>query len=148
MWNKLQKLWGDMEGILRQVLEILTDESLCLHQIYWLYWFRIQTKLLKKKKYKKLCFFFFIYLLVMKRKNKQKKFTKKSKKKTWNFIFYWYIEIDHSGWSKKIRYENNSNIVHIYSERHTIPRFDCVSFYLLEIWNDKCKKKIWNFETW
>lgn len=87
----------------------------------------------QKKKYKKLCFFFFIYLLVMKRKNKQKIFTKKSKKKSWNFIFYLYIECDHSGWSNKKRYENNRNIVHIYSERHTIPRFDCVSFYLWKI---------------
>ena len=52
-----------------------------------------------KRKYKKLCFFFFIYKSWKIRKTKKKKFTKKSKKKTWNFIFYWYIEIDHSGWS-------------------------------------------------
>jgi hypothetical protein len=50
----------------------------------------------------------------MKRENKQKIFTNKSKKKTWNFIFYLYIEHDHSGWSKhNYDMKNNRNIVHI-----------------------------------
>lgn len=59
--------------------------------------------------------FLFFYLFNSHEKGKQTKiFTKKSKKKTWNFIFYLYIEHDHSGWSKhNYDMKNNRNIVHI-----------------------------------
>lgn len=144
LWNILQKKWGYVEGILRQVLEVLTDESLCwiINILIVLY------VVIQKKKYKKLCFFFFIYLLIKKRKNK-KNFTKKSKKKTWNFIFYLYIEHDHSGWSSTIMIWKTIEILFTYIQKDTRSPDLIVCLFIYEkYWNDKRKKKIWYFETW
>ena len=111
--KQFQKKFEYARGILKQVLEVLTVERF-IFQRHVQKKYGIICKIYKKKEYKKLCFFFFIFSVVKKMKNKQKNFTKKSKKKTWNFIFYLYIEHDHSGWSKhNYDMKNNRNIVHI-----------------------------------